>query len=131
MRQALRTAEEASDDDNFVSDVTPSGNMLTISYSANTGTSSRMAAIRLSTTPVASSISRTLSVTQRSSASPTIALTTAPAELTGLAAGGGTIEVTIAIDGSASGWEATETDEADFISLSATSGVGSGSLTIT
>ena len=95
----------------------------------NEGTSSRTATITLSTTGSGTSTSRTLSLTQRSSASPTIAVSTMPSELTSLAAGGGTIEASIAIDGSATGWMATT--DADFVTFSSSSGVGSGSLTLT
>ena len=56
-------------------------------------------------------------------------MTTSPSELTNLAADGGAIEVSISVGGSASGWMATT--EASFITLSAPSGVGSGSLTLT
>ena len=126
------TAMETSDTENFVSAVTDMGNdgeNLTISYSTNTSTSSRTATIELSTEGPGTSTNRTLSLTQRSTTSPTLSLTTAPSELTNLAAEGGTIEVSITIGGSASGW--TATTEADFVSLGATSGVGSGSLRLT
>ena len=106
-----------------------SGELLTISYSANPGTTPRRATITLSTEGPGASITRTLSLTQRAAGAPTLSLTTSPSELTSLAADGGTIEVSISVGGSASGWMATT--DADFLSLGATSGVGSGSLTLT
>ena len=122
------TAEETSDDDNFVT-FSVSGELLTISYSANPGTTPRTATLRLTTTGPGASITRTLSLTQRAAGAPTLSLTTSPSELTSLAADGGTIEVSISVGGSASGWMATT--DADFVTFSAASGVGSGSLTLT
>ena len=81
------TAEETSDDDNFVT-LSASENTLTISYSANPGTTPRRATITLSTEGPGASITRTLSLTQRSTAAPTLSLTTSPSELTSLAADG-------------------------------------------
>ena len=122
------TAEEASDTEDFVTH-SVSGDVLTIFYSANPGTTPRRATITLSTEGPGASITRTLSLTQRSTAAPTLSLTTSPSELTSLAADGGTIEVSISVGGSASGWMATTA--ADFVTFSAASGVGSGSLTLT
>ena len=126
------TAMEVSDEDNFVSTVTDMGSdeeSLTISYLMNEGTSSRTATITLSTEGPGASITRTLSLTQRAAGAPTLSLTTVPSGLADLSAAGGAVMVNITIGGSASGWMASTA--ADFVTFSAASGVGSGSLTLT
>ena len=133
------TAMELSDTDNFVSAVTNmgrDGESLTISYSMNTGTTSRRAVIRLRTTGPGTAITRMLSLGQRSTAASTITVTTRPSDLTSLTAEGGTIEATITIDGSATGWAATRRTEDVFITFgtggeTTASGVGNGLLMVT
>ena len=124
------TAEEASDDDNFVT-ISTSASAITINYSANTAMTNRTATITLRTKGAGTIITRTLSLTQRSTAPPTIAVATNPSELTNLTAEGGTVMVSVTLGGSAARWTVTETDAADFLSAEPSSGVGNSSFTIT
>ena len=91
-------AEETSDEDNFVTH-SVSGELLTISYSANPGTTTRTAAITLSTEGPGASITRTLSLTQVGAISHTISLSTTTDGVVLGTESGGTIPISLPADG--------------------------------
>ena len=116
--------------------VTPASGMgngpTTISYTANTGTASRMGTISIRTTGTGTAFTRTLTLTQAGSTSSvhTLGVMTDPTDLNTLPATMGEVTATLTIGGGASGWAASVTSGLDFLSVAPASGMGNGPTTI-
>ena len=105
-----------------------SPNVITVTYEANTTTSSRDGAITLmSEGGTGSAVREVVEFTQEGAQG--ISVSTDPADITTLTATAGTINVGVGFLGSAEGWTAVESDSEGFLELSATA--GSGDLVIT
>ena len=104
---------------------------LTITYAANTGTSSRTAEVLLRATTARVPTTKTLTLTQLSTSTSTghtLAVATTPTALDALPATMGDVTINIDIGGDATGWRASEM--ANFLTLSPSSGSQDGNLTI-
>ena len=108
------------------------GESLSITYTDNTTTGSRIGMVTVTSEGGSGdAVSASLTLMQEGGTHFILLSATPDVSVTPLsAASSGTIAVNIALSGGAIGWQATETDLANFITLTETNGVGSGILNI-
>ena len=125
------TGWEATSEDAFITLSSPNGvdgEVLTITYEANTGIAREGLVTIMTTGGTEEAASERIIFTQEG-ASPTLSVATTPLVLSGLSVAGGEIQANITLGGGATGWEATTSHA--FITLSSPNGVDGEVLTIT